>query len=56
MHRAELLSREDVREIVRWTEDFVWARREDLLANMSPEQRKRFEKMDDVAAATGVAL
>jgi hypothetical protein len=47
MHRAELLSREDVREIVRWTESFVWARRDDLLASMSPEQRKKFEKMDE---------
>ena len=45
-HRTELLSREDVRKIVRWAEAAAWTRREDLLAGLPPEQRKRFEKMD----------
>jgi hypothetical protein len=45
-HRADLLSWVDMREVLRWTEDFVWVHRQDLLADMSQEQRQRFEKRD----------
>ncbi len=45
-HRADLLSWRDMREVLRWTEDFVWSRREDLMKEMSKEQRQRFEKWD----------
>jgi hypothetical protein len=46
MHRADLLSWVDMKEVLKWTEDFVWERRQDLLAEMSKEQRQRFEKWD----------
>ncbi len=46
MHRADLLSWNDMRDVIDWTEDFVWARRQDLLADMSKDQRQRFEKWD----------
>jgi hypothetical protein len=45
-HRADLLSWVDMKEVLSWTEDFVWTRRKDLLADMSKEQRQRFEKWD----------
>lgn len=44
--RVELLSGGDMREILRWTGDFVWSHRQDLIADMSKEQRQRFEKGD----------
>lgn len=46
MHRADLLSWVDMKEVLSWTEDFVWTRRKDLLADMSKEQRQRFGKWD----------
>jgi hypothetical protein len=46
MHRADLLSWVDMKEVLNWTEDFVWSRRQDLLADMSKEQRQRFEKWE----------
>lgn len=46
MHRADLLSWVDMKEMLNWTEDFVWSRRQDLLADMSKEQRQRFEKWE----------
>jgi hypothetical protein len=46
MHRADLLSWGDMKAVVNWTEDFVWTRRQDLVADMSKEQRQRFEKWD----------
>jgi hypothetical protein len=46
MRRAELLSPHDMREVLRWTEDFVWSRREGLVSEMSSDQRRRFDTWD----------
>ncbi len=43
-HQAELLTRVDVREIIRWAEDLAWKRREQITAHMPEKQRKYFEK------------
>jgi hypothetical protein len=45
-HQADLLTWQDMKQVLRWTEDFVWERREALLEEMSSEQRQRFEKWD----------
>jgi hypothetical protein len=42
--QAELLTRQDVREIVKWTEDFAWQHRQELLTDVPEQQRKFFEK------------
>src|SRR5690606_25376173 len=44
--RVEVLSPSDMREILAWTEDFVWQRRKALLADMPKEYKERFEKYD----------
>ena len=46
IHRADLLSWGDMRQVLRWTEDFVWSQRQELLSGMSKEQRQRFDKLD----------
>ncbi len=46
VHRADLLTWMDMKEVLSWTEDFVWSRRKDLLADMSKEQRQRFDKWE----------
>jgi len=45
-HQADLLTWQDMKQVLRWTEDFVWERRESLLEEMTPEQRQRFDKWD----------
>lgn len=44
--RAELLSPKDAQEIVRWIEDILWAHRERLVAQMSPQRREAFEHFE----------
>jgi hypothetical protein len=46
MRRAELLTPHDMREVLLWTEDFVWSRREGLLSEMSNDQRRKFDTWD----------
>ncbi len=43
---AQLLSKQDMREILRWTEDFAWKNRDRLLEHMPEKQRKNFDKSD----------
>jgi hypothetical protein len=43
---AQLLSKQDMLEIVRWTEDFAWKNRDRLLEHMPDKQRKNFDKAD----------
>ncbi len=45
-HHSEVLSKQDKIEIVRWLEDFVWKRREAVIASLSREQREKFDKGD----------
>jgi hypothetical protein len=42
--RVELLSNQDMRTVVRWTEDLAWELRDRLLANMPEPQRRNFDK------------
>lgn len=44
--RVELLSKQDMREIVKWTEDIVWRKRKDFLSAMNKGQVKSFEKTE----------
>ena len=43
---AQLLSKQDMLEIVRWTEDFAWKNRDRLLEHMPEKQRKNFDGAD----------
>ncbi len=45
-HLAELLTSEDFREILRWTEGVVWAHREPLFAEMPANRRETMQKLD----------
>ena len=41
-----MLSTTDATEIVRWTEDLLWAHRERYLAQMQPGRREAFEHLE----------
>ena len=45
-HLSELLTSEDFREILRWTEGVVWAHREPLYAEMPASRRETMQKLD----------
>jgi hypothetical protein len=42
--QAELLSRQDVHEVVKWTEEIAWKHKDLLVSQMSDTQRRAFEK------------
>lgn len=44
--RVEVLSPSDMKEILAWTEDFVWQSKKTLMADMPKEYLQRFEKYD----------
>jgi len=45
-HLAELLTSDDFREILRWTESVIWANREPLFAEMDSSRRESMQKLD----------
>ncbi len=44
--RFEVLTRQDMREILDWTEQFVWERKKKLVADLPKDLRQRYDKMD----------
>ncbi|HEY2893746.1 MAG TPA: hypothetical protein VGJ16_06025, partial [Pirellulales bacterium] len=45
-HQADLLTWQDMKQVLRWTEDFVWERRETVLQEMASELPQRYESWD----------
>jgi len=44
--RIDVLTKQDMRAVLSWTEEFVWERRKNLLAELPKDQRERFNQMD----------
>jgi Protein of unknown function (DUF3106) len=44
--QAEVLTSKDMQEIVRWTEDLLWAHRDRFVPEMLPARREGFEQME----------